>query len=117
METKKSRFINLFQEDWFNSKLIKWFELGLILLIVFVASMLTLSASNPQLYPPGRDGGFFLYVGKSIQSGARLYADIWDSKGPMIFWINALGVGSDYSRGGLFVIQVFFQATALFIAY
>ena len=117
METKKSRFTNLFQEDWVNSKLIKWLELGLILLIVFVVSMLTLSASNPQLYPPGRDGGFFLYVGKSIQSGARLYADIWDSKGPMIFWINALGVGSDYSRGGLFVIQVFFQTTALFIAY
>lgn len=117
METKKSRFKNLFQEDWINSKLNKWLEFGLVLLIVFVVSMLTLSASNPQFYPPGRDGGFFLYVGKSIQSGARLYADIWDSKGPLIFWINALGVGADYSRWGVYLIELSFWAIALLIAY
>ena len=47
-----------------------WLEIGLILLIVFAISTITLSASNPQTNPPGRDGGFFNYVGKAIGSGA-----------------------------------------------
>jgi len=94
-----------------------WLEIGLILLIVFAISTITLSASNPQTNPPGRDGGFFNYVGKAIGSGAKLYIDIWDSKGPMIFWINALGVGADYTRWGVFFIELCFETVALFITY
>jgi len=100
-----------------KNKLNFWLEIGLILLIVLSISMITLSAANPKTNPPGRDGGFFLYVGKAIKSGAQLYIDIWDSKGPMIFWINALGVGTDYSRWGVFFIEVCFETIALFIAY
>lgn len=100
-----------------SSKNKKYLEAGLMVLIVFVLSILTLSAANPSSNPPGRDGGFFLYAGKAIRSGSKLYIDIWDSKGPLIFWINALGVGSDYSRWGLFFIELSFLASALFIAY
>ncbi len=117
VEKKKNELFSLIHVINNNSKIRLAFEIGLILLIVFMMSILSLSTANPQLYPPGRDGGFFLYVGKAIRSGAKLYADIWDSKGPLIFWINALGVGSDYSRGRLLVIQVCFQAAGLFIAY
>jgi len=110
---------SLYYDDKYPKKneLNFWLEIGLILLIVLAISMILLSASNPKTNPPGRDGGFFLYVGKAIDSGAKLYIDIWDSKGPMIFWINALGVGSDYTRWGVFFIQLCFQTTALFIAY
>lgn len=89
----------------------------MILLLVFVISIITLSDANPTSNPPGRDGGFFLYAGKALRSGAKLYEDVWDSKGPLIFWINALGVGSDYSRWGLYLIELVFFATSLFIAY
>lgn len=88
-----------------------------ILLIFILISFQILTASNPSLNPPGRDGGFFLYVGKALRSGATLYKDIWDSKGPIIFWINALGVGSDYSRWGLYLIQVLFSFAALVLIY
>ena len=115
MKTDNCTFIE--DKEPVRSKLNYWLEIGLVLLIVFAISMVILSASNPKTNPPGRDGGFFLYVGKAIKSGAKLYVDIWDSKGPMIFWINALGVGSDYSRWGVFFIQLCFQTTALFIAY
>lgn len=110
---------SLYYDDKYpkKNKLNFWLEIRLILLIVLAISMILLSASNPKTNPPGRDGGFFLYVGKAIKSGAQLYIDIWDSKGPMIFWINALGVGSDYTRWGVFFIQLCFQTTALFIAY
>lgn len=117
METIKHFSFNADKEFFRNSILKKISETALILLLIFVLSILTLSASNPSTNPPGRDGGFFLYVGKSIQSGAKLYVDIWDSKGPLIFWINALGVGSDYSRWGIFLIELIFWATALLISY
>lgn len=97
--------------------LLRWLEIVLVLLIVFSISTITLSAANPATNPPGRDGGFFNYVGKAIESGSKLYVDIWDSKGPMIFWINALGVGADYTRWGVFFIELCFETASLFISY
>ena len=114
-DTKQGKHLNV--ENSKYPKLKKWLEIGLILLLVFVISIITLSASNPTNNPPSRDGGFFLYVGKALRSGAKLYEDIWDSKGPLIFWINALGVGNDYSRWGLYLIELVFFAASLFIAY
>lgn len=100
-----------------NKNLLRWLEIVLVLLIVFSISTITLSAANPATNPPGRDGGFFNYVGKVIESGSKLYVDIWDSKGPMIFWINALGVGADYTRWGVFFIELCFETASLFITY
>jgi len=117
MEQDKKQRFHLNLENSKYLKLKKWLEIGLILSLVFVISIITLSDSNPTSNPPGRDGGFFLYVGKALSSGAKLYEDIWDSKGPLIFWINALGVGKDYSRWGLYLIELVFFAASLLIAY
>ena len=92
MEQDKKQRFHLNLENSKYPKLKKWLEIGLILLLVFVISIITLSDANPTTNPPGRDGGFFLYVGKALRSGAKLYEDIWDSKGPLSLWINALGV-------------------------
>lgn len=100
-----------------SAKQEKILEFILVLAIVTVISISTLSAANPALNPPGRDGGFFMYVGKAIKSGAKLYADIWDSKGPLIFWINALGVGRDFSRWGVFGLELLFMSLAFCILY
>ena len=101
-------------QDLLSNKYIGTFFIFLFFILI---SFQILSDSNPGLNPPGRDGGFFLYVGKALRSGATLYKDIWDSKGPIIFWINALGVGSDYSRWGLYLIQVLFSFAALVLIY
>lgn len=41
---------------------------------------------------PGRDQGVFLYVGQRILRGELPYRDVWDHKGPLIYYINALGL-------------------------
>lgn len=41
---------------------------------------------------PSRDAGVFLYIGNSIIDGETPYRDLWDHKGPLIFWIYALGL-------------------------
>ena len=60
MEQEKKQGLHLHLENSRNPKLKKLLEFGLILLLVFVISIITLSDANPTTNPPGRDGGFFL---------------------------------------------------------
>lgn len=38
------------------------------------------------------DPDYFAYVGRCLLSGRRLYADIWDCKGPVLYFVSAFGV-------------------------
>ena len=44
------------------------------------------------------DAWLFAYYGRELLHGARLYADLWDNKPPLVYWFNAaalwLGGGS-----------------------
>lgn len=73
----------------------------LLLLTAFV-----LDLANPYFDVPARDGGFFLYAGSQILDGKIPYQDFWDSKGPAIFYINALGllIGGG-SRWGVWFVE------------
>lgn len=81
------------------------------LIIVFLAFMVgfVLAESNPYLTGTGRDNGFFLYSGSQILKGKLPYLDFWDSKGPLIFYINALGlfIGKG-TRWGVWLLEYFF---------
>ncbi|MBK8823950.1 MAG: hypothetical protein IPN58_15495 [Anaerolineales bacterium] len=48
--------------------------------------------SNPLFSYPGRDGGIFLYIGSLILKGKIPYLDVWENKGPLVFYINAFGL-------------------------
>ncbi len=68
------------------------FRSALLYLFIFLLAALILDLGNPLFDKPARDGGFFLYAGSQILSGKIPYVDFWDSKGPAIFYINALGL-------------------------
>jgi len=87
-----------------------------ILLIVLSLSLLTLG--NPFYFEPGRDSGFFMFAGKELLRGKDLYTQVWDSKGPMIFFINAFSfwIGSG-SRWGLWFLELIFLVLDLGFAY
>ena len=70
--------------------------------IVFASLLLLiLVPSHPRFSPSGRDSGVFLYIGSRLLEGEIPYKDIWDHKGPVIYFINALGlvIGSGSSWG------------------
>ncbi len=77
-----------------------------ILCVCFVLGMLALSAYTSPLYPHfhGYDAAIFSLMGKGLTEGKELYVDLFDHKGPVIFFINALGnlLGG---RSGIFVLQ------------
>ena len=47
---------------------------------------------HPAFLFPDRDSGFFMYSGRQILGGKIPYRDFWDHKGPLIFYIDALGL-------------------------
>ena len=85
---------------------------------IFALSLLTLDLANPLFDKPSRDGGFFLYAGQQILDGKIPYIDFWDSKGPAIFYINALGLwlGSG-SRWGVWFVEFIFTFATFLILY
>ncbi|MBK7320014.1 glycosyltransferase family 39 protein [Candidatus Villigracilis affinis] len=94
------------------------FRSALLYLFIFLLAALVLDLGNPLFDKPARDGGFFLYAGSQILSGKIPYVDFWDSKGPAIFYINALGLFlGQGSRWGVWGVEFVFVFAWLFILY
>ncbi len=77
--------------------------------IVCVAYLLLFSASTSPLFPDWYiyDSAIFMKVAKTVVDGGRLFVDVFDHKGPFIFWINATGLILG-GRTGVFVLQCIF---------
>ncbi len=87
-----------------------------VFLVLLTAIVLDLA--NPSFDAPARDGGFFLYAGSQILDGKIPYQDFWDSKGPAIFHINALGLFlGGGSRWGVWLAEFVFLFGAFWILY
>lgn len=86
-----------------------WMILGIAVLF-----LMFFSGSTSPLFPYdyGWDSALFILVGKCLNQGKMLYMDIFDHKGPIIFWIEALG---DKLHGtyGIFAVQVLFMCLTL----
>ena len=94
--------------------------LEMIFQILFVGLMvaLVLAQSNPLYQAPNRDGGLFMYMGDQVLKGKLLYVDIWDNKGPLIFYLNALGLflGQGH-RWGVWGLEFIFVFLAAFLGF
>ncbi|MCK6566984.1 MAG: hypothetical protein DCC59_00555 [Chloroflexi bacterium] len=74
-----------------------------LLAIVFSA----LFAASPAAQPiPHRDSGVFLYIAAGILDGKLPYLDFWDHKGPLIYYINAIGLSiASQSYWGVWMVE------------
>ena len=94
--------------------------LGSVLILALCAalSLMLISNGNPYYTEPGRDSGFFMFAGREMLKGKQLYTQIWDSKGPLIFFINAFGLwlGAG-SRWGLWFLELILLTLGFGFAY
>lgn len=89
---------------------------GLALVLLVLGLMLTISPDKQPI--PGTDSSVFLYEGQQILDGAIPYRDLWDHKGPAIYYVNAIGLGlTSGSRWGVWGLEVAAVLTAALIAY
>lgn len=91
--------------------------LSFSLLLVWLIALI-LSKANPYLTLASKDGGSFLYIGSRMLVGDRLYVDVWDHKGPGIFFINWLGLLLvNNSRWGVWALEFVFLYFGFFLGY
>ena len=93
----------------FGQKVTPFFLFSVLLFLTAILMF----PSNPMDNLPGRDNGVFLYGGQQILQGKVPYLDFWDHKGPLIHYINALGLflGSG-SRWGVWGLEFLFLVFA-----
>ena len=89
-----------------------------IVLIGFVTCLAFLSFSPYRVPDPHRDSGIFLSIGSEILRGKVLYQQAWDTKQPLIYFMNALGLW--LGRGsvwGVWGLELFSLLSAFFTGY
>ena len=89
-----------------------------MLFACYIICLFFASLSTSPIYPvyQGHDSSIFSLLGKGLTIGKELYIDLFDHKGPIIFFINALG----YYWGGrnsIFLIQLVFGTVSLYFLY
>jgi len=89
-----------------------WALLGAVLfLLVFSWS------TSPWYKVFGHDSPFFEIIGLGVVQGKIPYVDLFDHKGPLIFFIDALGFSFGIGKTGVFLLQVVFMSFTLFFLY
>jgi hypothetical protein len=114
MEASSSPAMNKKFTAQFDQKVVLFLLLSLLL---FLTAILMFQG-NPMDNLPGRDNGVFLYGGQQILQGKIPYLDFWDHKGPLIHYINALGLligsGSRWGVWGVEFVFLFFAGWGIF---
>jgi hypothetical protein len=89
-------------------------------LFFLLVALAVLAPIAPLYQPvPARDQGVYLYVGQQILEGKIPYRDVWDHKGPLVYYIDALGLWATGSAWGVWLLEIiflFFAALASFLA-
>ncbi len=68
---------------------VSWLE---FFLCAFLAGFVLMPLSPAVQRFPFRDSGVFLYAGWRLREGEVPYADVWDHKPPLVYFINAAGL-------------------------
>ena len=80
------------------------FFLGLILFTLLLI-MIPISPFHKPL--PGRDSSVYIYIGQHMLDGKLPYRDLWDHKGPLLYFLNAFGLLlGNGSRWGLWWLEI-----------
>ncbi|MBR6091112.1 MAG: hypothetical protein IKP86_14330, partial [Anaerolineaceae bacterium] len=96
----------------------------LYILTVLTAAVLLLLFSNTTspLFPNnyGVDSAFNRFMGLMIRRGKTLYSEIWDNKGPLLFFIQAIGTLKGTHNADVtltFLMQIAASLATIFFLY
>lgn len=74
--------------------------------------------SNPYLDTAGTDSSIFLYVARMLNIGDVPYLNVFDHKGPLIYFIDSLGLQiSEKSFLGIWILDCLVYLAALYVAF
>ncbi len=92
--------------------------LGMCLVFAVLFVLMFSDTTSPLfVYSYTTDSSAYLLFGKSVVMGKFPYVDIWEMKGPAIFYIEALGYWLTSSKTGVCIVQVACLWLTLFLVY
>lgn len=89
---------------------------AVIIISFFTLITMMASAHNYVVQSPCSDSTYFLYIGKALKDGAVMYKDVFDSKGPFLFFINYISM-LIHETYGIVLIRFVFQLCFYTFAY
>lgn len=96
----------------------RWmFFFALLALSFFFLLFFSVSTSFIYDYPHSVDSHVFQVIGKLWNDGYLPYVDLWDHKGPLIYFINKIGYAFTGNRYGVFIIQMLFFFSTLVLLW
>lgn len=94
------------------------FQTTLLAILFAVLALTVLKQANPGTELPNRDYGFYAYIGLQIVRGDQPYLDVWESKPPAIFYLNALALRLGRGlRWGIWLVEFGFLFAAINASY
>lgn len=92
---------------------------GACLLWGVALALLTLCSFNTSPLNPfyGGDSTIYTVLGRMTAQGALPYADVYDHKGPLVFYIHALGCLLDHGKGGMLLLQSIALAASMLLTW
>lgn len=85
--------------------------------VAFIFVLLFSVSTSPLYIYEGMDSAIFKLVGLALARGKVLYVDIFDHKGPILFFIQALGQWIQPGKWGIFLLQVLFNTITFTYLY
>ena len=91
----------------------------LYLVLASFVFLFVFSTSTSPFYPTPfmDDSGIYQLIGKGWTEGLIPYLDLWDNKGPLLYFINAMGFLLYGGKHGVFILQVINLSLALHVIY
>lgn len=99
---------SFFDSPWCD---LVWLGISLLVCLLFAWSV------SPLYVNEGGDSAVFKIVGQGILNGKLPYRDLFDHKGPVLFYLNALGLGMAGGKVGLWVLNTLFLSATLSLVY
>ena len=88
-----------------------WLGISLLVCLLFAWSV------SPLYVNEGGDSALFKIIGQGILNGKLPYRDLFDHKGPVIFYLNACGLGLAGGKVGLLVLNALVLTATLCLVY
>lgn len=100
-----------------NKSCSQYMEFLVILSLSFLFQFVMSRSLTPLVLSEGYDSVIFKQMGLSILQGKELYTDLFDHKGPIIFFVNAIGQWLISGKMGLFVLYSVYISFVLYLWY
>lgn len=97
--------------DLFYHKKVTNIIVSMVLSILFAIAVFT--SSNPIWNYSGVDSACFILMGRGILSGKIPYLDLVDNKGPVLYFLNALGQFIFPNTIGIWILEILFLFVSL----